>query len=157
MIDFSQFSIRSKFAFPLVVITALLCIVAIMSVFSLNNLSDDSEQITQRYLNAVSLTLNADRDLYQAQTALQDAIIRAGMRGQTIDAEIADFNDNAQQALDRMNQARSIVQGEVANIGAANQFKGDYDGWLNDANRVISLISAGDIEAANMLRFRQFD
>ena len=72
MIDFSQFSIRSKFAFPLVVVTALLCVVAIISVFSLRNLSDDSEQIAKRYLNAVSLALNADRDLYQAQTALQD-------------------------------------------------------------------------------------
>ena len=152
MIDFSQFSIRSKFAFPLVVVTALLCVVAVISVFSLNKLSDDSEQIAKRYLNAVSLTLNADRDLYQAQTALQDAIIRAGMRGQAIDAEIADFKDNAQQALDRMNQARSIVQGEAANVGSSTKFKSDYDNWLRDANEVVSLVSAGDIDGANALR-----
>lgn len=95
MVDFSQFSIRSKFAFPLIVVTAFLGVVAIISVFSLDKLSDDSEQITQRYLNAVSLTLNADRDLYQAQTALQDAIIKAGMRGEPVSDEIADFKDNA--------------------------------------------------------------
>ncbi|MCP4865721.1 MAG: methyl-accepting chemotaxis protein [Pseudomonadota bacterium] len=152
MIDFSQFSIRSKFAFPLVVVTALLCVVAVISVFSLSKLSDDSEQIAKRYLNAVSLTLNADRDLYQAQTALQDAIIRAGMRGQAIDAEISDFRDNAQQALDRMNQARNMVQEEAANVGSSTQFKSDYDNWLRDANEVVSLVSAGDIEAANALR-----
>lgn len=152
MIDFSQFSIRSKFAFPLVVVTALLCVVAVISVFSLSKLSDDSEQIAKRYLNAVSLTLNADRDLYQAQTALQDAIIRAGMRGQAIDAEIADFKDNAQQALDRMNQARSIVQKEAASVGSSTKFKSDYDNWLRDANEVVSLISAGDIDGANALR-----
>lgn len=152
MIDFSQFSIRSKFAFPLVVVTALLCVVAIISVFSLRNLSDDSEQITKRYLNAVSLALNADRDLYQAQTALQDAIILAGMRGQAIEAEVADFNDNAQQALDRMVQARNIVQGEVENIGNGNQFRSDYDTWLKSANEVISLVAAGEIEQANALR-----
>lgn len=152
MIDFSQFSIRSKFAFPLVVVTALLCVVAIISVFSLRNLSDDSEQIAKRYLNAVSLALNADRDLYQAQTALQDAIILAGMRGQAIEAEVADFNDNAQQALDRMVQARNIVQGEVENIGNGNQFRSDYDTWLKSANEVISLVAAGEIEQANALR-----
>lgn len=152
MIDFSQFSIRSKFAFPLVVVTALLCVVAIISVFSLRNLSDDSEQIAKRYLNAVSLALNADRDLYQAQTALQDAIILAGMRGQAIEAEVADFNDNAQQALDRMVQARNIVQGEVENVGNGNQFRSDYDTWLKSANEVISLVAAGEIEQANALR-----
>ncbi len=100
----------------------------------------------------MSLTLNADRDLYQAQTALQDAIIRAGMRGQAIDAEIADFKDNAQQALDRMNQARNIVQGEAANVGNSTKFKSDYDNWLRDANEVVSLVSAGDIDGANALR-----
>lgn len=152
MIDFSQFSIRSKFAFPLVVVTALLCVVAVISVFSLSKLSDDSEQIAKRYLNAVSLTLNADRDLYQAQTALQNAIIQAGMRGLAIDTEIADFKDNAQQALDRMSQARNMVQGEVANVGSSTQFKSDYDNWLRDANEVVSRVSAGDIEGANALR-----
>ena len=120
--------------------------------FSLRNLSDDSEQIAKRYLNAVSLALNADRDLYQAQTALQDAIILAGMRGQAIEAEVADFNDNAQQALDRMVQARNIVQGEVENIGNGNQFRSDYDTWLKSANEVISLVAAGEIEQANALR-----
>ena len=152
MIDFSQFSIRSKFAFPLVVVTALLCVVAIISVFSLSNLSDDSEQIAKRYLNAVSLTLNADRDLYRAQTALQDAIIRAGMRGEAVDAEIADFRENAQQALDRMNQARAIVQQEAENVGSGNKFKNDYDNWLRDANDVASRVMSGDIEGANALR-----
>ncbi|OFI32247.1 hypothetical protein BFC17_08175 [Alteromonas lipolytica] len=150
--DFSQFSIRSKFAFPLIVVTALLVLVAVISVTSLSRLTNDSEQIAQRYLDAVSLTLNADRDLYQAQTALQDAIIMAGMRGEAVNSEIADFKDNAQQALDRMNKARSLVEGEVTNIGSASQFKNDYDIWLKGANQVVALVQAGDFEKAHQLR-----
>lgn len=51
-----------------------------------------------------------------------------------------------------MNQARSIVEGEVANIGSASQFKSDYDTWLKGANEVVAFVLAGEFEKAHNLR-----
>ncbi|NVK54230.1 MAG: methyl-accepting chemotaxis protein [Alteromonadaceae bacterium] len=151
MIDFSQFSIRNKFALPLVLITALFAVVALLSIFILNSMASNAELITQRYLNAVGLTLNADRDLYQAHTALQDVIILSNTND-NFDSAVTDFEDNAQQALDRMNQARALVDGELAGVGSSSEFKRDYEQWLSGAKLVVSMIRNGQTSEAMALR-----
>ncbi|MDC8829769.1 methyl-accepting chemotaxis protein [Alteromonas gilva] len=151
MIDFSQFSIRNKFALPLVIISALFGVVAVLSIFALSNIASNAELITQRYLNAVGLTLNADRDLYQAHTALQDVLILSD-GNQNIDSAVTDFEDNAQQALDRMKQARALVEDEIAAIGNLSEFQRDYDKWLSGANQVVTLVKGGQLAEATVLR-----
>ena len=151
MIDFSEFSVRNKFALPLVIISALFSIVAVLSILALSNIAGNAELITQRYLNAVGLTLNADRDLYQSHTALQDVIILHGSN-QSIESAVADFEENAQQALDRMKQARALVEGELAAMGSASEFQRDYDTWLSGAKQVVTLVRDGQLEAAKAQR-----
>ena len=127
MTDFSQYKVRVKFSFPIIVISTLFLVVAVISWIALSSLTSEARNISTRYMNSVSLTLNADRDLYQAYTALQDMIVTASQGSLDISAQIDDFEENAKQALDRMNQAKPVIENDPAVSRQISSFKADFD------------------------------
>ncbi|TPV57357.1 methyl-accepting chemotaxis protein [Aestuariibacter sp. GS-14] len=152
MTDFSQYKVRVKFSFPLVVISALFLTVAIISGIALSNLSSEARDISTRYMNSVSLTLNADRDLYQAYTALQDMIVTASQGALSISSQISDFEENAKQALDRMNQAKPVIEDDPAVSRQIASFKSDFDAWYTSSKRLVGLVQANKVSEAVALR-----
>lgn len=152
MTDFSQYKVRVKFSFPLVVISALFLTVAIISGIALSNLSSEARDISTRYMNSVSLTLNADRDLYQAYTALQDMIVTASQGSLSISSQINDFEENAKQALDRMNQAKPVIEDDPAVSRQIASFKSDFDAWYASSKRLVGLVQANKVSEAVALR-----
>ncbi|MFC3093821.1 hypothetical protein DRW07_10105 [Alteromonas sediminis] len=83
MISLSQLSIRGKFAIPLVIITLMVIIISVLSISSSQRLSDEASQLSEIFVSGIDLSLNADRDLYQALTASQSFVIASEMNSST--------------------------------------------------------------------------
>mgnify|MGYP000069985662 CR=1 FL=1 len=62
-------SVRYKIALPIVIVGALLLLLSVIQISSLNTVNSSFHRIYNIYTPAALLTLNADRDLYQAQMA----------------------------------------------------------------------------------------
>ena len=63
---FADLKFRWKIALPILVLAVLLMLMGLLAMRSIEHLVQASTQLTNRSLPAVSLLLNADRDLYQA-------------------------------------------------------------------------------------------
>src|SRR5690606_29677079 len=63
---FADLKFRWKLALPILLLAILLMLMAVLAIRGIDQLVEASTQLTKRSLPAVSLLLNADRDLYQA-------------------------------------------------------------------------------------------
>lgn len=87
--------------------------IAVAAFYLLNALTSTVDRMSDQLYekgNVVSLLmLNADRDMYQAQTAFMAVAFRqldAGAR----EAALASYEENLQQTKDRLHQAFSLVK-----------------------------------------------
>ncbi|MCQ2525749.1 MAG: methyl-accepting chemotaxis protein [Lachnospiraceae bacterium] len=94
----------------MIVPVEILCMIVI-GVFSYmnNNVGNSSKDLFYDQLYAANSSLiNADRDFYQAYTALLKSLSSTKM-DVDIDAEIQDYKDNVQQTKDRVDSVAEIV------------------------------------------------
>jgi methyl-accepting chemotaxis protein len=147
-VKINDLSIRFKFAIPLFAITIMLILISIISLWSNSKLNQQIEDLSNSFLNAVDLTLNADRDLYQALTASQNYLLTKNRDRQSTSDDLTSFNENAKQALDRMNKARGIMKAFPQIDQAVRSFDADYNRWLSSAQRVFVVADSGDLTAA---------
>jgi methyl-accepting chemotaxis protein len=111
--------------------------------------ADSSTRLTNRYLPAISLLLNADRDLYQAFVAERSLLDEAA--GQYADALKASHAENLQQAYDRVHKYAQMQPGpEAARLVA--DFDRGFAQWKATSSRVVEL-SASDPAAASTLSY----
>lgn len=149
----NSLGLRAKVALPFAVSALALIVIGFFSVLTARNLVSDTDTLSDRYLPAVSEALNGDRDLYQALVA-QMSFISATENEQFPDQHKADFEDNAGQALDRMNAAVERLSGTgVSEI--TKGFRNTYDRWLNSARQSMELAQAGDPYAGQQLLIGQ--
>jgi methyl-accepting chemotaxis protein len=66
---FADLKFRGKIALPIALLAVLLVFTGILGLQGISQVTDSSTRLTNRYLPAISLQLNADRDLYQAFVA----------------------------------------------------------------------------------------
>lgn len=144
----NDLSIRAKFAIPLLSITLMLILISLLSLWSNNKLTDNVERLSDTFLNSIEDTLNADRDLYQALTASQNYLLKASQRNQDTSDEVESFNENAKQALDRMNSARALLKNYPEVEQSISSFETHYKTWLSEAQKVFALADAGKIQEA---------
>jgi methyl-accepting chemotaxis protein len=150
-VKINDLSIRYKFAIPLFSITVMLILISMLSLWSNSKLNHQIDDLSNSFLNAVDLTLNADRDLYQALTASQNYLLTNNRNKQTNDDDLTSFNENAKQALDRMNNARGLMKDFPQIDQAIRSFDADYNSWLSSAKRVFVVADSGDLTAATNL------
>lgn len=112
---------------PLEIVAVVLAVVFSMLVTSTSNQSKNLYY--EQLYDGNSTLLNADRDFYQAYTALFKFLI-SGMNGTPEAAQLQDFQDNLQQAVDRVNQVREVIESneELMNyqyegISLTNEYK----------------------------------
>lgn len=138
--------LKTKIALPFVVALLALITLSVLSISATQNLVDDADAVADDLLPAVSDALNGDRDLYQALVA-QISYVRAIEEGRSGDDERADFDENASQALDRMNSARAHLE-----LHTEEELVPDFDRayrlWLDAANGTMTTADQGDIEGA---------
>ncbi|WP_203298843.1 methyl-accepting chemotaxis protein [Marinobacter sediminum] len=142
----NRFGFRVKVALPFLITALALIVIVFFAVNTVRNLVSDTDQVAEVYLPAVSEVLNGDRDLYQALVAQKDYV---GVFGYGDEAEgyRASYEENAQQAYDRFNQAVSRLQGtNVSDI--AEGFESAFNDWKASADRVFEQARNGNVSAA---------
>lgn len=138
--------LRSKICLPFAITAAALLVVGVLSALTFRDLVAETESIAGNSLPAVSESLNADRDLYQAlvaQTAFIDAAVLGFDPGNTREV----FSENAAQARERMNSAVQRLQGTGITEKVAG-FETAYDRWMTAASSSMELAESGIRQAA---------
>lgn len=95
---------------------------------------------------AISDVLNADRDLYQARVA-EVALLSSDTSASDREASLADFEENAQQAYDRMQEFADRMTPYPDVVASLEEFESRFTAWRNTAEQVFTLDASGD-EAA---------
>ncbi|GAA0366310.1 methyl-accepting chemotaxis protein [Bowmanella denitrificans] len=148
MIELNNLTIRTKFSLPLLLISVLVIVVSILSMNNGKRLSADAHLLSSTFMNAIDIGLNADRDLYQALTASQNYVTKKYLGLANFQKERDEFDENAQQALDRMNQVRALVADYPDVTRAIRDFDRDYETWHNAAKQVFAMADAGQTAEA---------
>lgn len=147
-VSINDLSIRAKFAIPLLSITMMLILISLLSLWSNNKLTHNVDRISDTFINSIEDALNADRDLYQALTASQNYLLKVSLGNQDASAEIDSFNENAKQALERMNSARTLLKDYPEVEQSITSFEAHYRTWLSQAQKVFTMADAGNIKGA---------
>ena len=63
---FADLGFRWKIAIPILLLAILMVLMGALGMQGISQVADSSTRLTHRHLPAISLLLNADRDLYQA-------------------------------------------------------------------------------------------
>jgi len=138
--------LRTKICLPFALSAIALFIIGLLSTLTFRDLVSDTDDIANNSLPAISEVLNADRDLYQALVA-QNNLVDAAALGQTTESHLAEFNENAQQALDRMSSAVTRLQG-TGIAGKVAGFEAAYQRWMQAAEQSMALAESGARQAA---------
>jgi len=154
---FADLGFRWKIALPIMVLAVLLVLMGVLGVRGITQVADSSSKLTNRYLPAISLLLNADRDLYQAFVAERSLLDESA--GEHIDGLKASHSENLQQAYDRVHKYAAMDPSDEAKKLVA-QFDQGYATWKATTLKVVAL-SSSDPDAASKLSFgdseAQFD
>jgi Methyl-accepting chemotaxis protein len=130
-------SIRAKITAPLLLLAVIMVgTFAVMTSLIETQKSAMSRQ-AENYFGAVSVVLNADRDFYQARLAMEQIVAKQG----NFDELYAEFDENAQQVIDRFNLYRDHV--------------GDFPELYQDFQNFDSLFSEWRSQSAALLKSSQ--
>lgn len=143
----TSLTIRTKIVFGQAILTILLLILSVISYQTLATLQHNTDVFASHLLQAQGVVLNADRDLYQALTA-QHEYLQMGANRSNSQKLRADFDENSQQASDRMMSFLSSMSAYPEVTAKFGNFKSDFETWKSAALQVFSLVDAGQQDAA---------
>jgi methyl-accepting chemotaxis protein len=146
---FADLGFRLKIALPILLLAILLLTMGTLGVQGIGQVADSSTRLTNRYLPAISLLLNADRDLYQAFVA-ERSLLDEGA-GEHVEALKAAHAENIQQAYDRVHKYADMQPGAEA-IALVGKFDNGFAQWKATSNKVLELTSS-DPDAASALSY----
>lgn len=149
MSAFTNLPFRWKIALPLLLLALLLLATSWLGIQAIGQLTSASSQLTQRHLPAISLLLNADRDLYQAFVA-ERSLLDEASAAQTNELK-NQHRDNIQQAYDRVHQFAALQPSEQA-LRLVGRFDQAMEQWKKVTQNVISLTNT-DRAAASALSY----
>ncbi|GAA5317530.1 MAG: methyl-accepting chemotaxis protein [Candidatus Pelagadaptatus aseana] len=140
-------SIRVRYSATFCGLALFFIVVVAMSVSLVSKTERGMLLFAQSFNPAISAVLNADRDLYQARVAELQLLL-----GSAPAVEVRkDFEENAQQAYDRMQKYKSLLSDSPDLIAKLNGFEASFKQWKNTAAKVFDLMAAGDSSAAKAL------
>ncbi|MCO7224738.1 methyl-accepting chemotaxis protein [Pleionea sp. CnH1-48] len=143
---FKVLSFKMKIALPCVVMALSMLAIGGLSISTKSRLVDNIHVVVNQHLPAVSLILNADRDLYQARVAQENLVI-FGKNGQPTDTFKKEFDENATQAKDRVKLFLDKMNDQRASELLA-QFDSHYHSWFQAAQETINLAQSGRFDEA---------
>ncbi|UPQ86932.1 methyl-accepting chemotaxis protein [Vibrio sinaloensis] len=135
-------SIRVRLSLTIGLTTVLLLIVYLAFDALAVKLNNAVGHYGHRYLPSISAIINADRDLYQAYVAqlkYQDSPAKALRE---------DFEENAQQALDRMNTYRELMSQYSEVQGKLSSFDSRFNSWKSESDTFFALVDSGQQQQA---------
>ena len=144
-------SIRVQSSFPMVILGITLVIALILST-SLSRIQTDAlNEQTLTFQKAITLVLNADRDLYQSQVALMNLLNKKGDR----DAEEADRTDNAHQVKDRFSSYLKLLQNYPDLVDKFSSFPQYFSDWKAASDRLATQSQALNLSELSTLKDRE--
>lgn len=123
--------LRTKICLPFALSAIALLIIGVVSALTFRDLVSDTNDIAGNSLPAVSEVLNGDRDLYQALVA-QNAVVDDALLGRDTTDQRASFDENTQQAFDRMSSAVERLRGSGI-TDKVEGFETAYKRWMETA------------------------
>lgn len=146
---FADLGFRWKVALPILLLALLLVLMGGLGINGINQVADSSSKLAGRYLPAISLLLNADRDLYQAFVAERSLLGEAA--GKHASDLHAAHQENLQQAYERVHKYADMQPGDTATQLVA-QFDRGFERWKSTSKQVLQLVTT-DPAAASRLSF----
>lgn len=131
-------SLRVKYSLPFVAVIVAILITFITGQILLTKKDAIIADYDNKYTPALSLILNADRDIYQALTAQQKLLFENN------DAYINDFAENAQQVEDRFKQFSQLMKDSPYIASQIRDFNSAYQNWLNNSKDFIEMVKGGE-------------
>ncbi len=168
---FKKLGIRQKILFLIAVPLIVIIGVTTLSIIQLNNVANSMRKVLyDEGLAATSMVLNADRDMYQGLSALQEMAALDSTKRTVADLE-ADMLENFEQVLQRVDEAEAILnnnrsvweQYRSSTTGQTvfesfEQIRVDFGGWSDLAatmarnNRVSVIYSTTFLDDFNSAR-----
>ncbi|MBQ4809767.1 methyl-accepting chemotaxis protein [Pseudoalteromonas luteoviolacea] len=140
-------SLQVKYSLLFIAISVFFVVVVLINLYLISKTEQSLDEVGNKFNPAISAVINADRDLYQALSAEQHVLyitdLQAGYQ-----KLYADYQENAQQALDRMNRYRSLMAEYPSALAPLSGFDSQYRTWLSDSQKVFDLIRQGERGAA---------
>ncbi|MCP3129907.1 methyl-accepting chemotaxis protein [Shewanella sp. KJ2020] len=143
-------SIRVKFSLMLIVMAMALIVMAITDAMQSRATIKQMQEFSQLFNPAISAILNADRDLYQAQLS-ETVLLREGLNSDERNSEINDWQENADQARDRMAEFKKILKDHLQVLQSTNGFEAQFSLWYQASSEVINAVKNNDFERARQL------
>jgi len=140
-------SIRIKLSLSIGLVFASLILVVVAYNSITSTLTDGIETEGHRFIPALSLAINADRDLYQAYVAQLEYL------HENAPAFKKDFEENAQQTTDKMQEYRALLLDYPEILDKLTSFDQSYDIWKKDSDEYFHLFTQGKKEEAEELLF----
>jgi methyl-accepting chemotaxis protein len=146
---FADLGFRWKIALPIMLLAALLVAMGALGMRGITQVAESSTTLTNRHLPAISLLLNADRDLYQAFVAERSLLDEdSAAHAEKLRAYHA---ENLQQAYDRVHKFAATQPGREA-LALVAEFDRGFERWKATSLRVLELVGS-DPGAASRLSF----
>ncbi|SDA83726.1 methyl-accepting chemotaxis protein [Pseudomonas sp. NFPP33] len=144
---FADLGFRWKIALPILLLAALLVAMGTLGVRGITQVAESSTTLTNRHLPAISLLLNADRDLYQAFVAERSLLDEdSGAHAAQLRASHA---ENLQQAYDRVHKFAAMQPGSEA-LALVAEFDRGFERWKATSSRVLEMASSDPNEASRL-------
>ncbi|MWV12636.1 HAMP domain-containing protein [Pseudomonas sp. R-28-1W-6] len=142
---FADLGFRWKIALPILLLAVLLVLMGFLGMRGISQVADSSTRLSHRSLPAISLLLNADRDLYQAFVA-ERSLLDEGAGEHTTALRDA-HAENTQQAYERVHKyAEMQPSAEALKLVAA--FDRDFSQWQATSKRVLQLLASDPVAAS---------
>ena len=139
--------ISFKYAMAFIAVALSLLAVVVADALLVNMVKSRLQTLVNSYIPAISTTLNADRDLYQARVAEIEYVLTSASSARNAQL-LASYEENAQQAYDRMQAYFQSMQSHPELLAQLSNFETTYSKWKQESSRVFELHQSGDINSA---------
>ncbi len=134
-----DWSLKWKLALPIAIITLMLMALSAKQISSINSITTDFSAIYENYIPALDMTLNADRDLYQAQIAERSIAM-----GAEYSAHFESYQTNIKQVEDRLNQVLEYnVNSDLKSL--VKRFLSSLNTWKQHSNTMLNSLKNNKI------------
>ncbi|MGQ7260703.1 methyl-accepting chemotaxis protein [Vreelandella sp. V005] len=139
--------IKIKYALAFISVALALLVIVVADALLVNMVKKRLDTFITNYIPATSATLNGDRDLYQARVAEIEYLL-SSPDSERAAALIADFEENAQQASERMGVYAELMQDNPKLTTQLANFETLYSEWKQEAEQVFELHQNGETARA---------
>ncbi len=136
-------SVRYKIALPIVIVGALLLLLSVIQISSLNTVNSSFHRIYNIYTPGALLALNADRDLYQAQLAERTIVM-----GSTDTKYFELQTHNIDQVIDRM-KILAEMDIDAGTQELLKQFFSSFNQWRPKSLQLTEDVKNGNLDLAS--------